>query len=131
MRDTRVDSFYASINKVPSGRKQEPTTAGCRLFGIEIGSAVEATSPAVAVSGVCQEQPAASVDVESDQLSQPSHVNKSDAPAASSDHSPYETQSRQVRSCTKVRMDYYLSFLGDVQSPMVDGGVTKYCSSCR
>ncbi|XP_051216899.1 auxin response factor 7 [Lolium perenne] len=105
MRDTRVDSFYASINKVPSARKQEPTTAGCRLFGIEISSAVEATSPVVAVSGVCQEQPAASVDVESDQLSQPSHVNKSDAPAASSDHSPYETQSRQVRSCTKVIME--------------------------
>jgi auxin response factor len=105
MRDTRVDSYSASINKVPPARKQESSTAGCRLFGIEISSAVEATSPAVAVSGVCQEQPAASVDVESDQLSQPSHVNKSDAPAASSDRSPYETQSRQVRSCTKVIME--------------------------
>lgn len=105
MRDTRADSYSASINEVPSGRKQEPTTAGCRLFGIEISSAVEATSPMVAVSGVCQEQPAASFDAESDQLSQPSHVNKSDASAASSDRSPYETQARQVRSCTKVIME--------------------------
>ena len=112
MRDTRVDSYPASINKVLPGRKQEPTTVGCRLFGIEISSAVEATSPAVAVSGVCQEQPTASVDVESDQLSQPSQVNKSDAPAASSDRSPYETQSRQVRSCTKVRMAHYIIIFG-------------------
>uniref|UniRef100_A0A0D9VH38 Auxin response factor n=1 Tax=Leersia perrieri TaxID=77586 RepID=A0A0D9VH38_9ORYZ len=104
MRETRADSYSASINKVPSEKKQEPSSAGCRLFGIEISSAVEATSPVPAVSVVGQEQPAASVDAESDQLSQPSQANKSDAPAASSEPSPHETQSRQVRSCTKVIM---------------------------
>ncbi|KAL5207985.1 hypothetical protein ABZP36_032420 [Zizania latifolia] len=104
MRETRADSYSASISKVPSERKQEPSTAGCRLFGIEISSVVEATSPVLTVSGIGQDQPAASVDAESDQLSQPSHVNKSDAPAASSEPSPHETQSRQVRSCTKVIM---------------------------
>uniref|UniRef100_A0A0E0K153 Auxin response factor n=1 Tax=Oryza punctata TaxID=4537 RepID=A0A0E0K153_ORYPU len=104
MRETRADSYSASISKVPSEKKQEPSSAGCRLFGIEISSAVEATSPLPAVSGVGQDQPAASVDAESDQLSQPSHANKSDAPAASSEPSPHETQSRQVRSCTKVIM---------------------------
>ncbi|BAF09051.1 auxin response factor 7 [Oryza sativa Japonica Group] len=104
MRETRANSYSASISKVPSEKKQEPSSAGCRLFGIEISSAVEATSPLAAVSGVGQDQPAASVDAESDQLSQPSHANKSDAPAASSEPSPHETQSRQVRSCTKVIM---------------------------
>ncbi|XP_062219329.1 auxin response factor 7-like [Phragmites australis] len=102
MQDTRADPYSASINKVPPERKQEPSTAGCRLFGIEISSA---TSPVVTVASVGQDQPpAASVDVESDQLSQPSHANKADAPAASSERSPHETESRQVRSCTKVIM---------------------------
>jgi auxin response factor len=101
MRDTRADSYSASINKIPFEKKQEPATAGCRLFGIEISSG---TSKAVTVASVGQEQPAASVDVESDQLSQPSHANVFDAPAATSERSPYETESRQVRSCTKVIM---------------------------
>ncbi|XP_062223079.1 auxin response factor 7-like [Phragmites australis] len=102
MRDTRADSYSATINKVPSERKQEPATAGCRLFGIEISSVL---SPVVTVASVGQDQPpAASVDAESDQLSQPSHANKTDVPAASSERSHHETESRQVRSCTKVIM---------------------------
>lgn len=128
MRETRADSYSASISKVPSEKKQEPSSAGCRLFGIEISSAVEATSPLAAVSGVGQDQPAASVDAESDQLSQPSHANKSDAPAASSEPSPHETQSRQVRSCTKVMR---VIFACNTQYPLVDSGVINNWSSCR
>ncbi|KAF8653144.1 hypothetical protein HU200_062589 [Digitaria exilis] len=102
IHDMRTESYSASINKAAPERKQESATAGCRLFGIEIGSAV---SPVVTVASVAQDQPpAVSVDVESDQLSQPSHANKTDAPAASSERSPHETESRQVRSCTKVIM---------------------------
>ncbi|WVZ75005.1 hypothetical protein U9M48_023111 [Paspalum notatum var. saurae] len=102
MRDMRAESYSTSINKAPPEKKQEPAAAGCRLFGIEISSA---TSPVVTVASVGQNQPPAlSVDVESDQLSQPSHANKTDAPAASSERSPHETESRQVRSCTKVIM---------------------------
>ncbi|XP_066331725.1 auxin response factor 7-like [Miscanthus floridulus] len=102
MRETRTESYSASINKTPTEKKQESATSGCRLFGIEIGSAV---SPVVTVASVGQDQPPAlSADVESDQLSQPSHANKTDAPAASSERSPNETESRQVRSCTKVIM---------------------------
>ncbi|RLN09530.1 auxin response factor 7 [Panicum miliaceum] len=101
-RDTRTESYSASINKLPPERKQESATAGCRLFGIEISNAV---SPVVTVASVGQDQPpVVSVDVESDQLSQPSQANKTDAPAASSERSPHETESRQVRSCTKVIM---------------------------
>lgn len=102
VRDMRTESYSASINKPPPERKQESVTAGCRLFGIEISNAV---SPVVTAASVGQDQPpAVSVDVESDQLSQPSHANKTDAPAASSERSPHETESRQVRSCTKVIM---------------------------
>ncbi|PUZ76116.1 hypothetical protein GQ55_1G264300 [Panicum hallii var. hallii] len=102
IRDTRTESYSASINKLPPERKQESAIAGCRLFGIEISNAV---SPLVTVASVGQGQPpAVSVDVESDQLSQPSQANKTDAPAASSERSPHETESRQVRSCTKVIM---------------------------
>jgi auxin response factor len=108
MRDTRADSYSANINKIPFKKKQEPATAGCRLFGIEISSA---TSRAVNVASVGQEQPAASADVEPDQLSQPSHANISDAPAATSERCPYETESRQGRSCTKVIMGHHLSIL--------------------
>ena len=104
MRETRTESYSASINKAPTEKKQESATSGCRLFGIEIGSAV---SPVVTVASVGQDQPPAlSADVESDQLSQPSHANKTDAPAASSERSPNETESRQVRSCTKVIIGY-------------------------
>ena len=104
IRDTRTESYSASINKLLPERKQESATAGCRLFGIEISNAV---SPVVTVASVGQDQPPVeSVDVESDQLSQPSQANKTDAPAASSERSPHETESRQVRSCTKVIMGY-------------------------
>ena len=49
------------------------------------------------------DQTAASlVELSSDKLSQPSDVNNSDAPGASSERLPLESQSRQVRSCTKV-----------------------------
>lgn len=107
MRETRTESYSASINKAPTEKKQESTTSGCRLFGIEIGSS--AVTPVVTVASVGHDPPppALSVDAESDQLSQPSHANKAtDAPAASSDRSPNETESRQARSCTKVTIGY-------------------------
>ncbi|CAM0904537.1 unnamed protein product [Alopecurus aequalis] len=103
-RESREDSYAASTNKVTVERKLEPTTGGCRLFGIEIRSAVEETPRVVTASGGGYDQMAASVDVDSGELSQPSNVNNSNGPAASSEHALLETQSRQVRSCTKVIM---------------------------
>jgi len=102
-RDTRADSCAASTNRVIVEKKQEPSSGGCRLFGIDICSTV------VTAPGVGYEQTAASVELNSDKLSQPSDVNNSDAPAASSERSPLESQSRQVRSCTKVIL-YHISF---------------------
>lgn len=101
-RDTRADSCAASTNTVIIEKKQEPSYGGCRLFGIDICSAEEEVVPAVTAPGLAYDHTAASVELNSpDKLSQPSDVNNSDAPAASSG-SPLESQSQQARSCTKV-----------------------------
>ena len=110
-RESREDSSAASTNKVTVERKLEPTTGGCRLFGIEIRSAVEETQRVVTVSGDGYDQMAASVDVDSGDLSQPSNVNNSNGPAASSERALLENQSRQVRSCTKVIVRHILKML--------------------
>lgn len=104
--------FSACINKESNERKQDTGNNGYKLFGIQLigSSAVEETSPVVAVSACAEDQPAPSQDVDSDRQSQPSYVNRSEAPAVSSEpeksclRSPQETQSRQLRSCTKVHM---------------------------
>ncbi|XP_072950604.1 auxin response factor 7-like [Typha angustifolia] len=104
-RDTRTDSI-SSIKKETYERKQEGS-GGCRLFGIQLveGPAMEETSPVGTLSGIMGEvQPVTILDGDSDRQSQPSNVNKSDAPAISSEQSPQESQSRQLRSCTKVHM---------------------------
>ncbi|XP_008795277.2 auxin response factor 7-like isoform X2 [Phoenix dactylifera] len=110
--DTQTESFSASVNREPCEKKQD-TGTGCRLFGIQLieGSAVEETSLLANVSaGIGEDQPVTSVDADSDRHSQPSNINRSDAPAVSSEpeksclRSPQETQSRQLRSCTKVHM---------------------------
>jgi auxin response factor len=103
-RDTRADSCAASTNAVIVEKKQEQNSGGCRLFGIDICSAEEEVLPVVTASALGYDQTAASVELNSDKLSQPSDVNNSDAPGASSERSPPESQSRQVRSCTKVIM---------------------------
>lgn len=108
-RDTRADSCAASTNTVVVEKKQEPSSGGCRLFGIDICSAEEEVLPVVTTPGLGYDQTAASVELNSDKLSQPSDVNNSDAQAASSERSPLESQGRQMRSCTKV-IFYHTSF---------------------
>ncbi|XP_062225719.1 auxin response factor 9-like [Phragmites australis] len=104
VRDSRTDSCAASTTKVTVEKKRESRSTGCRLFGIEICSAEGEALPVITAPGLGYDQTAASVDLNSDKLSQPSDINNSDAPAASSEPSPLESQSRQVRSCTKVIM---------------------------
>ncbi|RLM65364.1 hypothetical protein C2845_PM16G08430 [Panicum miliaceum] len=103
-RYTRADSCAASTNTIIVEKKQEQNSGGCRLFGIDICSAEEEVLPVVTASALGYDQTAASIELNSDKLSQPSDVNNSDAPGASSERSPPESQSRQVRSCTKVIM---------------------------
>ncbi|CAD6340121.1 unnamed protein product [Miscanthus lutarioriparius] len=45
MRETITRSYYASINKDPTEKKQEYATSGCRLFGLDIDSAVSPMGP--------------------------------------------------------------------------------------
>ncbi|THU51327.1 hypothetical protein C4D60_Mb06t29850 [Musa balbisiana] len=109
--EPQTDSLMADINKEQSEKKQE-TSTGCWLFGIQLveNSAVGELSPLTTNSCVGEEQAVTSLDVESDQQSQPSNINRSDAPAVSSEpeksclRSTQECQSRQLRSCTKVHM---------------------------
>ena len=108
--ETRTESFVPVVNEESSGKRRGNTT-GYRLFGIELlgNSAAEENSPVVTMScTVAEEQPVPSLDAESDRHSEPSNINRSDIPSGSCEPekscliSPQESQSRQIRSCTKV-----------------------------
>ncbi|XP_054793468.1 auxin response factor 1-like [Prosopis cineraria] len=96
-----------------SGEKKQGTGNGCRLFGIQLleNSNVEESMPRVTMSErVGDDKSVPCVDAEPDQLSEPSNVNGSYIPSVSCDadksslQAPQESQSRQIRSCTKVHM---------------------------
>ncbi|XP_058188533.1 auxin response factor 1 [Rhododendron vialii] len=111
--DPRTDSFPPVVNK-ESSEKRQGTTNGYRLFGIELldNSAAEQTIPVITASGaVAEQRPVPSLDAESDGHSEPSNINRSDFPSVSCEPEkssclilPQESQSRQIRSCTKVHM---------------------------
>lgn len=109
--DPRTDSFPTVVNK-ESSEKRQGTTNGYRLFGIELldNSAAEQTTPVITASGaVAEQRPVPSLDAESDGHSEPSNINRSDFLSVSCEPEkssclilPQESQSRQIRSCTKV-----------------------------
>ncbi|XP_059648310.1 auxin response factor 1 [Cornus florida] len=109
--DNITDSFVPFVNKESSERRQG-TSNSCRLFGIELlNSAVDETLPMITVSGSeGEDQPVPSVDTESDRHSEHSNINRPDVPSVSCEpeksclRCPQESQSRQIRSCTKVHM---------------------------
>ncbi|XP_043723941.1 auxin response factor 1-like [Telopea speciosissima] len=107
-----TDSLTATVNRA-SGEKRPESGSGYRLFGIQLvgNSTLEEASPVVTLAGgVGEDQPAPSMDADSDRQSQPSNINCFDMPPVSSEpeksclRSPQEMQSRQTRSCTKVHM---------------------------
>ncbi|XP_054777600.1 auxin response factor 1-like [Prosopis cineraria] len=109
----RVENSLESVAPKESTEKRQGTGNGCRLFGIQLleNSNVEESMLPVTLSGrVGDDRSARYVDVESDQHSEPSNVNRTDFPSVSCDaeksclHSPPESLSRQIRSCTKVHM---------------------------
>ncbi|MCD7464591.1 hypothetical protein HAX54_053051, partial [Datura stramonium] len=81
---------------------------GYRLFGIELldRPTIGETSSLALPNAVMEDQPAPSVDVDSDRNSEPSNPipSVSCEPEKSSLRSTYESQSKQIRSCTKVHM---------------------------
>lgn len=102
---------FSPIALKESGEKRQGVGNGCRLFGIQLleNSNAEESLQTVPLSGrVGDDRSAPSLDAESDQHSEPSNVNRSDIPSVSCDadksclRSPQESQSRQIRSCTKV-----------------------------
>lgn len=78
---------------------------GCKLFGFELlGHSTIDTSHAVAAPPQ-ESHPNPPFDTESEQLSEPSYPTRSDIdPERSSLRSTHESQSKQIRSCTKVHM---------------------------
>jgi len=111
---SRTENSTESFSPVAlkeSGEKRQGTANGCRLFGIQLldNCNGEESLPMVTLSGrVGDDGPLPSLDAESDQHSEPSNINRSDFPSLSCDaeksclRSPQESQSRQIRSCTKV-----------------------------
>lgn len=89
---------------------------GCRLFGIELHHATIDENSLVPMPlavmedhmplAVMEDQPAPSLYVDSDQNSEPSYPipSVSCEPEKSSLRSTHESQSKQIRSCTKVHM---------------------------
>ncbi|XP_027339705.1 auxin response factor 1-like isoform X2 [Abrus precatorius] len=109
----KTTESFSPVAIKESGEKRQGTGNGCRLFGIQLleNSSAEETLPTFALSGrVGDDRSLPSLDAESDQLSEPSNVNRSDIPSVSCDaeksclRSPQESQSRHIRSCTKVHM---------------------------
>ncbi|RDY07538.1 Auxin response factor 1, partial [Mucuna pruriens] len=112
----RMQNSMESISAIAhkdAGEKRQGTGNGCRLFGIQIleNSNAEGNLQTVTLSGrVGDDRSVPSLDAESDQHSEPSNANRSDIPSVSCDaeksclQSPQESQSKQIRSCTKVHM---------------------------
>ncbi|KAL9451860.1 hypothetical protein AB3S75_013439 [Citrus x aurantiifolia] len=107
-----TESFAPVVNK-ESSEKRQGNGNTYRLFGIQLvdNSNVEEASPAFTMSGAMGDDRAIPcLDADSDQHSEPSNINRSDVPSVSCDaeksclRSPQESQSRQIRSCTKVHM---------------------------
>ncbi|KAF7802324.1 auxin response factor 1 [Senna tora] len=105
--------YFSPIGLKESGEKKQGTGNGCRLFGIQLldNSNVEESLPIVTLSErVGDDRSVPCLDAEYDQHSEPSNVNRSCIPSVSCDadksslQSPQESQSRQLRSCTKVHM---------------------------
>lgn len=106
-----MDTSSHVANREPIEKKQN-TRNGCRLFGIQLlgNSNVDEASPISTPKMVGEDRLVPPVDSEFDQHSEPSNIPRSDIPSVSCDAdkscliSPLESQSRQIRSCTKVHM---------------------------
>ncbi|XP_031265548.1 auxin response factor 1 [Pistacia vera] len=110
--ENTTESFTPVVRKETNDRRQGIGNT-YKLFGIQLfdNSNIEEATPAFTLSeAVGDDQPLPSSDADSDQHSEPSNINRSDVPSVSCDaeksclRSPQESQSRQIRSCTKVHM---------------------------
>ncbi|KAH7576019.1 hypothetical protein JRO89_XS02G0278400 [Xanthoceras sorbifolium] len=100
-----MESFAPVVSRELS-EKRQGTGNTYRLFGIQLvgNSNIEEPSAAVTMSATMgDDRPVPSLDADSDQHSEPSNVPSVSCDAEKSClRSPQESQSRQIRSCTKV-----------------------------
>ncbi|KAG9135509.1 hypothetical protein Leryth_007252 [Lithospermum erythrorhizon] len=105
-----IQGDTAQESLVPVSEKRQ--TNGYRLFGIDLieQSTIEDATPTFVSGSVAHDQPIPSLDAESDHNSRPLISNHANLPSLSCEpeksclKSPHESQSRQIRSCTKVHM---------------------------
>lgn len=110
--DNAAESFASAFNNESTTEKKQTNGNVCRLFGFELVENVNVDEcfSAASVSGaVAVDQPVPSNEFDSGQQSEPLNIIKqSNIPSGSGDPeksslmSPQESQSRQIRSCTKV-----------------------------
>ncbi|ESQ29527.1 hypothetical protein EUTSA_v10023326mg [Eutrema salsugineum] len=110
--ESATESFASAFNNESTEKKQSNGNV-CRLFGFELVENVNVDEcfSAASVSGaVAVDQPIPSNEFDSGQQPEPLNINQFDIPSGSGDaeksslRSPPESQSRQIRSCTKVHM---------------------------
>lgn len=109
----RVDSGagpFASAFEKFSTEKKQANGHGCRLFGIELvekNSAPKCFSPVTVSGAAAVDQLVQSNEIDSNHQNEPI-INQSDIPMGiddpekSSPMFPQDSQSKQIRSCTKV-----------------------------
>ncbi|KAF3532391.1 hypothetical protein F2Q69_00036584 [Brassica cretica] len=111
--DGAAESFASALNNESPTEKKQTNGNVCRLFGFELveNMNVDECFSAASVSGaVAVDQPVPSNEFDSGQQSESLNINQANLPSGSGDHeksslrSPQESQSRQIRSCTKVHM---------------------------
>ncbi|CAN4110777.1 unnamed protein product [Withania somnifera] len=107
-----ISLFWSSQSEICTESVAPPSEKrpanGCRLFGIELldRPTVDESSSVAKACAMVEDQPDPSLDVDSDQNSEPLNPipSLSCEPEKSSLRSPHESQSKQIRSCTKVHM---------------------------
>lgn len=111
--DGAAESFASALNNESPTEKKQTNGNVCRLFGFELveNMNVDECFSAASVSGaVAVDQPVPSNEFDSGQQSESLNINQANLPSGSGDHeksslrSPQKSQSRQIRSCTKVHM---------------------------
>ena len=123
MVENVMDTSSHGAKREPVEKKQN-TRNGCRLFGFQLlgNSNVEEASPVSTPKMVGEDRPVPPIDTAFDQHFDPSNIHRSDMPSVSCDAdkscliSPLESQSRQIRSCTKVFQSISFSSLRPISS---------------
>ncbi|XP_042461398.1 auxin response factor 7-like [Zingiber officinale] len=101
--ETQNEALSVSINKESCDKRHE-ASKGCRLFGIQLTEGhrqVQDTLSVPTIRGIGVDRPVTSLEVYSEQQSQPTATNEAEKPCLRLSR---ERRNQQLRSCTKVHM---------------------------